>query len=133
MRVATRVATWATFALVLPLAACRSDPGVTPGVEELPAPAPSAPRPPTSFAGNYSSTEGPATIAESGSLVTITYKRGFATCTAAGRTLGCTWHEGKNYGQATITQHSDGKIYGTWGVGKSASDGGEWAFVPTGH
>ena len=126
----TPAPTW-IVAVAAIASACRSAPDVVPsGDEQLPPAASALPDAGSGFAGRYSSTEGPATISEAGAQVAITYARGFAKCTATGRALACTWHEGKNYGQASVTKRSDGKLVGTWGVGKSATDGGEWAFVP---
>jgi hypothetical protein len=85
------------------------------------------------FAGSYQSTEGPATIEQLGDHVTIDYQDGHAHCLARGRTLHCTWHEKHDYGGATLTMDHEGKLHGTWGVGKSDKDGGDWHFLPSGE
>ena len=95
-----------------------------------PVASPSA-EPPITFAGTYHSTEGLATIDEQGARVTIAYPGGHADCTSAGKKLTCTWHEGEDYGAANLTQIQGRKLVGTWGVGKSATSGGTWEFVPT--
>ena len=82
------------------------------------------------FAGTYESTEGKATLTQSGFDVTIHYAAGHADCDVAGNTLTCTWHEGSDYGAARLTRVDGGKLLGTWGVGKSSTSGGEWTFVP---
>ena len=106
-----------------------SDPG------EATASAPAPTRPPADaaiiFTGTYHSTEGLATIDAQGTHVTIAYPGGRADCTPSGKTLACTWHEGEDYGEAKLTQIQGRKLVGTWGVGKSATSGGTWEFVPT--
>jgi hypothetical protein len=82
------------------------------------------------YAGKYDSTEGPATIKQSGFDVTITYESGHADCTAEESTLVCEWHEGQDYGLARLRRVGGGKLVGTWGTGKSETSGGEWSFVP---
>ena len=83
-----------------------------------------------SYAGKYDSTEGPATVTQSGFDVTIRYDAGHADCTAEETTLVCEWHEGQDYGLARLRRVGGGKLVGTWGTGKSETSGGEWTFVP---
>ena len=83
-----------------------------------------------SYAGKYDSTEGPATLTQSGFDVTIQYDAGHADCTAEETTLVCEWHEGQDYGLARLRRVGGGKLVGTWGTGKSETSGGEWTFVP---
>jgi hypothetical protein len=95
-----------------------------------PLPEPTASSGPPVFRGTYHSTEGLATITEEGAIVSIHYPGGTAECTPAGKTLACTWHEGEDSGAAKLTQIEGRKLVGTWGVGKSATSGGTWEFIP---
>ena len=83
-----------------------------------------------SFAGDYNSNFGAATITQQGTKVTIKYALGTATCTAAGKKLTCHWIETTSSGDAVMTKQADGKLVGTWGSGSSSTNGGGWTFTP---
>src|SRR6186713_2417843 len=81
------------------------------------------------FAGTYTSNWGTTTFAQQGAQVTAGYPNGTMTCTASGNVLDCDWREAAASGKAKLSKLPNGNIEGTWGNGKSATDGGLWSFV----
>jgi hypothetical protein len=58
-------------------------------------------------------------------------KGGGLECKVVGEdTLDCDWDEPGLSGKAKLVKKEDGRLVGTWGHGKSATNGGPWVFKP---
>jgi len=130
---------WVSCALVLlALLACKQEKAPPPPaqpetVAPAPPPAPAAEKI-EDFSGNYKTNWGSAKCTQVKKNVNCLYagKSGSLDCKVTGdKTIECDWEEPGLSGKAKLTKKDDGKLTGTWGNGKSASNGGPWVFTPT--
>ncbi|HTR52932.1 MAG TPA: hypothetical protein VMJ10_19595 [Kofleriaceae bacterium] len=85
--------------------------------------------------GNYVGTWGAATLRQDGTHVTGTYAYhdGHIDGALADHTLSFTWSEDDGSGRGVFAVANDGSLYGTWGTGDSASNGGSWTLTRGGE
>jgi hypothetical protein len=78
--------------------------------------------------GNYTGTWGATTLQQDGSHVSgrYAYRGGQIDGTLVDHTLTFTWTEDDGTGTGVFAIANDGAMYGTWGTGDSASNGGAW-------
>ena len=131
---------WLSCVVVLAaLLACKDKGNQSAAAEPAPPPPPppTVEEPPpekiTDFRGTYTTNWGSAKCTQVKKNVNCLYagKGGGLECKVVDDdTLDCDWDEPGLSGRAKLTKKEDGRLVGTWGNGKSATNGGPWVFKP---
>ncbi|HEY1554286.1 MAG TPA: hypothetical protein VGF94_05595 [Kofleriaceae bacterium] len=89
-------------------------------------------QPAVAVSGTYTGTWGVTTLQQDGTHVTGTYAYhdGKLDGTLVDHTLTFEWTEDDGTGRGVFAVANDGNLYGTWGAGDSASNGGSWTLTP---
>jgi hypothetical protein len=98
-----------------------------------PAPAPAPEEKIEDFSGTYTTNWGSAKCTQVKKNVNCLYagKSGSLDCkVVAEKTIECDWEEAGESGRTKLTKQDDGKLKGTWGTGKSMTNGGIWVLTP---